>query len=93
MKVRMFETVNVDTEVDVSAVDVLNEFAARFEDAANDGSCPVKFAYIPLVDFATKLLAQIPDLAIAKCTNQQRATVSDRLRSESERWMYAAVED
>lgn len=84
MKVRMCETVDVEAEVEVSPEAILQEFAARFEDAGDD--YPVKSAYLPLVDFATKLLERIPSKAIGKCKDSQRAEVVARLQAEAERW-------
>lgn len=84
MKVRMCETVDVEAEVEISPEAILNEFAARFEDAGND--LPVRSAYLPLVDFATKLLARIPAKAIGKCQESQRAEVVKRLQAEADRW-------
>ena len=81
----MCETVDVEAEVEVSPEAILNEFSARFEDAGND--LPVKSAFLPLVDFATKLLARIPTAAIVKkCKDSQRAEVVARLQAEAERW-------
>lgn len=86
MKVRMCETVDVEATVEVSTEEILMEFSQRFEDAMANSSCPVKFAFLPLVDFATKLLARIPPAAIGKCKDSQREEVVKRLRAEADRW-------
>jgi len=86
MKVRMCETVDVEAEVEVSPNAILDEFRLRIEDAMADSSCPVKSVFLPLVDFATKLLSRIPAEAIGKCKDSQRAEVVSRLRAEAERW-------
>jgi len=86
MKVRMCETVDVEAEVEISPEAILNEFSLRFEDAMADSSLPVKSAFLPLVDFATKLLARIPAKAIGKCKDSQREEIVKRLRAEADRW-------
>ena len=86
MKVRICETVDVEAEVEISPEAVLNEFSLRFEDAITESNCPVKSAFLPLVDFATRLLKRIPPEAIGKCKDSQRAEVASRLQAEAERW-------
>ena len=86
MKVRMCETVDVEAEVEVSPEAILNEFAARIEDATGESKPPINSVFLPLVDFATKLLARIPAEAIGKCKDSQRAEVVSRLQAEAERW-------
>lgn len=88
MKVQICETVSVDVEttVNVDINDVLMEFSRRIESAAMNGDLPYKSAFLPLVDFATKLMAKIPDGGISKCTNSQRVEVAKRLYEEGTRW-------
>ncbi len=86
MKVRMCETVDVEAEVEVSPNAILDEFRLRIEDAMADSSCPVNSVFLPLVDFATKLLSRISPEAIGKCKDSQREEVVKRLRDEADRW-------
>ena len=83
MNVRICETVDVEAEVEISPQAILNEFAMRFENA---DELPARSTYLPLVDFATKLLARIPQKAIGTCKDSQRAEVVARLQAEAERW-------
>lgn len=88
MKVQLCETVTVDVEtmVDVDVNEVLAEFGRRFEEAKLNNELPMKYAYLPMIDFATQLLAEIPTAAIGKCTDFQRAAMVERLTAEAERW-------
>lgn len=86
MKVRMCETLDVEAEVEVSPNAILDEFRLRIEDAMADSSCPVTSVFLPLVDYATKLLSRIPPEAIRKCKDSQRAEVVARLQAEADRW-------
>lgn len=86
MKVRTCENVEVDVTVDVDVNAVLCEFSEQFTRAEGFGDLPVNSCYLPLIDFATKLMARIPSAAIAKCKDSQRAEVVKRLRDEAERW-------
>lgn len=96
MKVQICETVSVDIEttVDVDTNDVLTEFYRRIEEAEVRGDAACKSAFLPLVDFATKLLARIPKKCINKCADSQRAEVVKRLQEEAERWneIYVSAE-
>ena len=94
MKVTMCQNVDIEAEVEVSVNDVLAEFGKRFEEAQQIGDLPVRSAYLPLVDFATRLMAQIPQQAISRCLDSQRAEVVQRLKAESERWneIYVSAE-
>lgn len=93
MKVQICETVSVDVEttVNVDVNDVLMEFSRRIESAAMNGDMPYKSAFLPLVDFATKLLNHIPLNGIGKCSESQRSEVVLRLREEADRWNSFAV--
>lgn len=97
MKVMMCEqvTVDVETMIDVSVQDVLMEFSRRMEAAEFNDELPVKSCFLPLLDFATKLLAQVPTKGIHKCTDSQRAEMVRRLEAEAERWntIYMSAED
>ena len=88
MKVQICETVSVDVEttVNVDINDVLMEFSRRIESAEINGDLPYRSTFLPLVDFATNLMAKIPDKGIGKCTNSQRAEVARRLYEEAARW-------
>lgn len=86
MQVRICEMVDVEATVTISAEAILDEFRARFDEAEEAGECPVKFAFLPLVDFATKLLARIPSKAMIACKDSQRAEVVKRLQAEADRW-------
>ena len=88
MKVQVCETVSVDIEstVDVDVNEVLMEFSRRFEEAELNGELPIKFAYLPLLDFATKLMARIPQEAINSCQSTARAEMVKRLTDEIRRW-------
>ena len=88
MKVQLCETVTVDVEtmVDVSIDDVLSEFSRRIETAEINKDLPQKSVFLPLLDFATRMMARIPQAGIDKCSNAQRAEVTKRLRDEIERW-------
>ena len=97
MKVRLCEsvTVDVETDVDVDCHEVLSEFGRRLEECQlNDELPPYRSLMLPLVDFATKLMAKIPSKAITKCRDDQRAEVVKRLQAELYRWneMYIAAE-
>ena len=96
MKVQICETVSVDVEttVDVNVDDLLMEFSRKIESAEMNGDMPYKSVFLPLVDFATKLLAKIPSKGISKCADNQRAEVVKRLMAEAERWndIYVAVD-
>jgi hypothetical protein len=96
MKVQLCETVSVDVEttVDVDVNEVLMEFSRRFEEAELNKDLPMKFAYLPMLDFATKLLARIPSAAIGHCSDAARAEMVKRLDAESERWatIYVSAE-
>jgi len=80
MRVTMCQT------VDVSINDVLAEFGERMEEAEQSGEVPIGRVYLPLVDFATRLLARIPSKAMVACKDSQRAEVVKRLKAEAERW-------
>lgn len=89
MKVRLCETVSVDveTDVDVDCHEVLSEFSRRLEQCElNNELPPYRSLMLPLVDFATKLMANIPSKAITKCRDDQRAEVVKRLQAELDRW-------
>jgi hypothetical protein len=89
MEVQLCETVSVDIEtmVHVSVDDILSEFSRQLLSCdMNDELPPYKRLSLPLLDFATKLMATIPDAAIAGYTDAQRAEVIRRLRDEFKRW-------
>lgn len=88
MKVNVFETVSVDVEtsIDVDVNTVLNEFSSRMEEAEQLGDLPVRSVFLPLVDFATKLLSRIPNQGICRCLDSQRVEVVKRLQEELDRW-------
>ena len=88
MKVQMCETVSVDveTEVEVNENDILCEFARKIESAEINGDLPYRSVFLPLVDYATKLLAKIPSKGIGRCSDSQRAEVVRRLQGEADRW-------
>jgi len=97
MKVQLCETVSVDVEtmVDVDVNEVLSEFSRQLESCELNGDLPpYKKLMLPLVDFATKLMARIPKAAIVKCTDAQRAEVVQRLQAEADRWneIYVSAE-
>lgn len=94
MRVTVFETVDIQTEVDVSVHDLLVEFSERMDRAEQYGAVPYQSVYLPLVDFATKLLARIPQKGIGACLDSQRAEVVKRLTAEAERWneIYVSVD-
>jgi hypothetical protein len=94
MKVQVCETVSVDLEttVEVSVDDVLMEFSRKIESAEINGDLPVRSVFLPLVDFATRLLAKIPSKGIGKCRDDQRACVVERLQAEAERWNMIMVD-
>lgn len=97
MKVRLCEsvTVDVETDVDVDVNEVLSEFGRRLDESElNQDLPPYRALMLPLVDFATKLMAKIPNAAITKCRDDQRAEVVRRLQSELDRWneIYVAVD-
>lgn len=97
MKVQMCETVSVDveTEVEVDTNDILMEFSRKIESAEINGDLPYRSVFLPLVDFATKLMARIPPKAIGRCSDSQRAEVVRRLQFEAERWneIYVSAEE
>lgn len=89
MKVQLCETVSVDveTEVDVSVNDILMEFSRQLETCTmNDELPPYKRLALPLIDFATKMMAEIPDEAITGYKESQRDEVYSRLNAEMIRW-------
>jgi hypothetical protein len=94
MRVQICETVSVDVEtmVDISIDDVLNEFSRRIESAEMNKDLPVRSAFLPLVDFATNMMAKIPDRGIAKCKDSQRMEVVRRLQMELDRWNAITVD-
>lgn len=97
MKVRLCEsvTVDVETDVDVDCHEVLAEFGRQLEQCElNDELPPYRSLMLPLVDFATKLIANIPRAAITKCRDDQRAEVVKRLQGELDRWneIYVSAE-
>ena len=97
MKVQMCETVSVDVEtmVDVNENDILCEFARKIESAELNKDLPYRSVFLPLVDYATKLMAKIPSKAIGRCSDEQRAEVVRRLQFEAERWneIYVSAEE
>lgn len=97
MKIDISETVSVEVEttVDVDINEVLIEFSRRLDFAERTGDLPCMSAFLPLLDFATKLMARIPAKGIGKCTDSQRAEVVKRLQAEVERWnaIYVSAED
>lgn len=97
MKVQMCETVSVDveTEIEVNENDILCEFARKIESAEINGDLPYRSVFLPLVDYATKLLAKIPSKGIGRCSDDQRAEVVRRLQAEADRWneIYVSAED
>jgi hypothetical protein len=88
MKVRLCETVSVDVETDVNVDvnEVLMEFSRRFEEAELNQECPVRYAFLPLMGFATRLMARVPEAAMRRCNDAEMAQVIRRLRAEAERW-------
>lgn len=88
MKVQVYETVSVDieTSVNVDVNDVLMEFSRRLESAEMNGDLPLRTVFLPLVDFATKLMSRIPERGIATCKDSQRMEVINRLSAELDRW-------
>ena len=88
MKVQMCETVSVDVEtmVEVNEGDILMEFSRKIESAEVNGDLPYRSVFLPLVDFATKLMAKIPSKGIGRCSDSQRAEVVRRLQEEADRW-------
>ena len=88
MRVRLCETVSavIETTVDVDVNEVLEEFSRRFEEAELNHDLPMNFAYLPMLDFATKLLAKIPTAAIGHCSDGARAEMVKRLTAEADRW-------
>lgn len=88
MKVQMCETVsvNVETMVEVNEGDILMEFSRKIESAEVNGDLPYRSVFLPLVDFATKLMAKIPSKGIGRCSDSQRAEVVRRLQEEADRW-------
>ena len=89
MKVRLCETVtvNVETDLDVDCHEVLSEFGRRLKQCElNDELPPYGLLMLSLVDFATKLMANIPSKAITECRDDQRAEVVKRLQAELDRW-------
>jgi len=93
MKVLMSEQVTVDVEslVDVDVNHVLMEFSRQIDAAHFNDELPVKSCFLPLLDFATKLLAQVPSKAIGKCSDDQRAEMVRRLKVEASRWNRISV--
>jgi hypothetical protein len=93
----MCETVSVDveTEIDVDINDILMEFSRKIESAEINGDLPYRAVFLPLVDFATKLLARIPSKGIGRCADSQRAEVVKRLQAEADRWneIYVSAEE
>jgi hypothetical protein len=96
MKVQVRETVSVDieTEVEVDVGEVLMEFSRKIESAEMNGELPYRSVFLPMVDFATKLMAKIPSKSISKCADNQRAEVVKRLQAEADRWneIYVSAE-
>jgi len=96
MKVQVSETVSVDieTEVEVDVGEVLMEFSRKIESAEMNGDLPYRSVFLPMVGFATKLMAKIPSKGINKCTDSQRAEVVLRLQAEADRWneIYVSAE-
>ena len=89
MKVRLCEsvTVDVETDVDVDCHEVLCEFGRRLEQCELNNEIPSsRSVMLPLVDFATKLMANIPMKAITRCSDAHRAEVVKRLKAELDRW-------
>lgn len=86
MQVRVCESVDIDTMVDVSIDDLLNEFGERIEQAEERKEFLIRSVFLPLVDTATRLLARIPDKAIGRCKDSQREEVVKRLQAELDRW-------
>jgi hypothetical protein len=90
MKVSLCEEVmvTVETKVDVDLNAVLIEFSSLFEDAeaGDHANVPVRSVYLPLLDFATKLMARVPNEAIALCRDDQRKEMVTRLQTELQRW-------
>ena len=97
MKVQLCETVSVDveTEVEVNENDILCEFARKIESAEINDDLPYRSVFLPLVDYATKLLAKIPSGGIGRCSDHQRAEVVKRLQEEADRWneIYVSAEE
>jgi hypothetical protein len=89
MRVKTYVTIHedIDVEVDVDINEVLSEFSRRLEERElNEELPPYKSLALPLVDFATNMMARIPSAAIAKYKDSQRAEVARRLAAEFERW-------
>jgi len=94
VKIKFSEVVNVEVggEVDVDCNDVLCEFSDKLKalEAANElpdyNQLILPLVILPLVDFATKLMARIPKQAIARCSDEQRREGALRLKTELERW-------
>ena len=94
MKVQICETVSVDVEttIDVNVNDVLMEFSRRIESAEMTCELPLRNTFLPLVDFATNLMAKIPERGIATCKDSQREEVIRRLQTELDRWNAVMVD-
>ena len=82
MKVTAWKTVEVECECDVEIDDILTEFGERVDESDAD----YWRRMLPVVDVMTRILARIKSDTIATVHPEARATVSQRLAAEAERW-------
>lgn len=83
MLVTVFETVDVETRVDVSLDDLLLEMSRRVRDAERDKAWRTLGSTL---DSTTKILAAIPDEMIADAPETVSCEMAKRLQAELARW-------
>jgi hypothetical protein len=82
MKVSVCETVDIETEVDVSLTEVLSECARRAEESHVNH----KHRLLGAIDWMTSILAEIPDDVVAALSDSQRSIISQRLTIQAKRY-------
>lgn len=95
MKVQICKSVTTDieTEVDVSINDILNEFSRRMAIEEMNDDRWNQDIYLQLVCFAVALMEMIPEAGIAKFHDLLRGRLANQLNEQAERWAATSTAD
>ena len=82
MQVTAYKTVDIEVEVDVEIDNVLQEFAARKDEAT-----PTYFRrLLPAIDCMLRIFMGIPDSVIFAMPDKIKKIICDKLKSEAARY-------
>ena len=92
MRVKTWAEIDdVEVTVDVTTDEVLTHFSNEIEEAYRVDETRPRSVMLPAIDWCTKLMARIPDKAVAEFTDDQRTEIISRLRAELDRYELANV--